>query len=270
MKDTEMENTNKYYAVIRGRKTGVYKGWNGPEGAKVQIIKFEGSRYKSFDSLEEAQVWLKDNQRDSAEKKALTPHDRLRERIERDLKRHRVGDTALIYTNYYAEYGKCGWGVYIDHPEKSSKYAGAFKNSSASRVSLYAFLEGLKSARGFTNAIIVIESEYLVNALRKGWPMTWRDNDWNTWKGKPPINVDLWKQILPLFEEIDPLLELIPAHASVTLSREARLLAKEASKSNNLKIDHGLKPYAGKFKKKRGRKRSKHPLNSKPTYSFSI
>ncbi|MEA3286972.1 MAG: RNase H family protein, partial [Candidatus Marinimicrobia bacterium] len=218
----------------------------------------------------EAQVWLKDNLKNSSEKKALTPNERLGKRIERDLKRHRVGDTALIYTNHYAMYGKYGWGVKIDHPDKSKKHAGAFKKSSASRVSLYAFLEGLKSARGFTNTVIVVENDYIVNALRKGWPMAWRDNNWNTWKGRSPINVDLWQQILPLFEEVDPLLELIPVHASVTLIKEAKLLAMEACKSKDLRIDRGLQPFKGKFKKKRRRKRSKHPLNSKPTYSFSI
>jgi len=265
-----MEYTNKYYAVVRGRNAGIYTAWDGPDGAKDQVIKFKGSRYKSFTTLEEAQVWLKDNQNKVSEDIALDPNERLRELTEHRLKRHRVGDTALIYVNHFAQYGKYGWGININHPENPGRYSGAFKKTTASRLSLYAFLRGLENAQGYSNVVIILEDEYIVNALRKGWPMTWRGNSWNTWKGRPPINVDLWKQILPLFEQIEPLLELIPVHAGVILSKDAKQLAKKACKSKNINVDHGLQPYKGKFNKKNKRKRSKHVLNSKPTYSFSI
>ena len=43
----------KYYVVWKGKKTGVFTSWNV---CKRQIDGFEGAEYKSFTSLDEAEV----------------------------------------------------------------------------------------------------------------------------------------------------------------------------------------------------------------------
>ena len=47
----------KFYAVRRGRKTGVFLNW---EDCKPQVMGFSGASYKSFPTMEEAQA-LADN-----------------------------------------------------------------------------------------------------------------------------------------------------------------------------------------------------------------
>lgn len=48
----------KYYAIARGRTPGVYTSW---EKAKAQVLRFEGSLYKSFMSEAEAFGYMKRN-----------------------------------------------------------------------------------------------------------------------------------------------------------------------------------------------------------------
>lgn len=45
----------KYYAVRKGRKTGIYRTW---DECKAQVFKFEGAEYKSFSTNEEALNFL--------------------------------------------------------------------------------------------------------------------------------------------------------------------------------------------------------------------
>ena len=56
---------NKFYAVKKGVKPGIYKTWNE---CKVQVLKFKGAIYKSFNTLSEAQQYM--NIKSSEEKKS--------------------------------------------------------------------------------------------------------------------------------------------------------------------------------------------------------
>lgn len=46
---------NKVYAVVRGRATGVFKTY---EECKEQVAGYPNAVYKSFETIEEAKLWL--------------------------------------------------------------------------------------------------------------------------------------------------------------------------------------------------------------------
>ena len=48
-----------FYAVRRGRKTGVFKSWAGEGGAKEQVSGFKRSLLKKFSTLSAAENWVK-------------------------------------------------------------------------------------------------------------------------------------------------------------------------------------------------------------------
>ena len=50
----------KYYAVKNGRKPGIYSSW---DECKKQVEKFKGAIYKSFTSLEDAKVFIKEEKK---------------------------------------------------------------------------------------------------------------------------------------------------------------------------------------------------------------
>lgn len=49
----------KYYAVKRGRKSGIYQTW---DECKLQTLGFSNAQYKSFQTLEDAKEFLKSGQ----------------------------------------------------------------------------------------------------------------------------------------------------------------------------------------------------------------
>jgi viroplasmin and RNaseH domain-containing protein len=52
------------YAIVKGRKPGIYFEWTGINGAEVQVLGFSGAKYKGFSSTEEAEDWYKKNRDD--------------------------------------------------------------------------------------------------------------------------------------------------------------------------------------------------------------
>lgn len=58
---------SKFYVVWKGKKTGIYSSWNA---CKRQIDGFEGAQYKSFPTLEEAEVAISKSYLDYKGKKS--------------------------------------------------------------------------------------------------------------------------------------------------------------------------------------------------------
>ena len=52
------KKNKRYYAILSGRKTGIFDKWFGLNGAKSQIEGFPNAKYKGFGSHEEAKKWL--------------------------------------------------------------------------------------------------------------------------------------------------------------------------------------------------------------------
>lgn len=49
----------KFYAVRKGKKPGIYKTW---EECKAQVHGFKGAQYKKFESLDQAEAFMKDEE----------------------------------------------------------------------------------------------------------------------------------------------------------------------------------------------------------------
>lgn len=56
-----LPNFNRYYAVARGRKIGIFTAWEGLNGAFNAVNSFPGAVYKKFQSLGEAEQWFETN-----------------------------------------------------------------------------------------------------------------------------------------------------------------------------------------------------------------
>ncbi len=48
----------RWYAVIVGRKTGIFHGWNEEDCAEDHVKGVPGAKFKGFDSKEEAKAWV--------------------------------------------------------------------------------------------------------------------------------------------------------------------------------------------------------------------
>lgn len=74
-------------------------------------------------------------------------------------------------------------------------------------------LHGLLLALGYINDkpgeyLVVTDSEYIYNAMTKGWLTSWKYNAWIGSRGDEPIkNVDLWQKISYFYDRIEHLQE---------------------------------------------------------------
>ena len=49
----------KYYAVVRGRRPGIYGKWFGRDGAQAQVEGFPGARFKGFATRADAAAFIR-------------------------------------------------------------------------------------------------------------------------------------------------------------------------------------------------------------------
>jgi ribonuclease HI len=103
----------KYYAVQIGRKPGIYETW---DECKEQTHKFEGAKFKSFESLEEAKAFvnnevLLDNNNVKNKDIRKASHKNIQQ-DGMDLKKY-DGLVAYVDGSYNAETNTSGYGMVI-------------------------------------------------------------------------------------------------------------------------------------------------------------
>lgn len=79
---------------------------------------------------------------------------------------------------------------------------------------------------------IFTDSEYVVNAVEKGWVFGWEKKDF---AGKK--NHDLWQRFLKLYRKHRIKLNWVKGHASNVMNNRCDVLATRAADSGNLQKD---------------------------------
>jgi ribonuclease HI len=79
---------------------------------------------------------------------------------------------------------------------------------------------------------IYSDSEYVVNAIKKGWLWNWEKKNF-----KKTANVDLWKRYIPLHEKYKPEFVWVRGHAGHPENERCDELAVAAAQGGNLLID---------------------------------
>lgn len=197
-----MEKKKKYYSVARGRKTGIFAAWYGPDGAEAQIKGFAGARYKGFPTEEEAREWL-DSMTDEGRSSKRTETGKKSSKAEASVPARELVPKAgkiLIYTDGGCSYnpGPGGYGLVILKGRARKELSGGFRLTTNNRMELTACIEGLKAFKTASSVTVCSDSKYVVDAVSKGWARKWRKNKWMRTKTDAAENYDLWEQLLDL------------------------------------------------------------------------
>lgn len=78
-------------------------------------------------------------------------------------------------------------------------YIGGISKTTKNRVALAALIEALSHLKRPCELSIVINSQYVVQAINSGTWLTWLETGHNA-KGQPAKNLDLWQQVYELME----------------------------------------------------------------------
>ena len=65
------------------------------------------------------------------------------------------------------------------------------------RMELMAVIRGLEALKEPCRVTVVSDSKYVVDAIEKGWLVSWQAKGWRKADKKPVLNVELWQRLLP-------------------------------------------------------------------------
>jgi len=225
----------KYYAVRKGRITGVFNNWTE---CQKQINGFPGAVFKSFSTKAEAQAF-------AMEGPGKRSYSTVREREihEKSSAKPEAAGTEIIYTDGSSlgngkSGARAGWGVFWGENDPRNGFGKVLTGEQTNnRGELAAIQHAVKTIgqHGKAGKIYEIraDSEYSKNALTV-WGTNWERNGWKTSTGQPVKNQDLIKETRTSLQslanqEISVSIKYVRGHAGHAGNEAADSLARKGA-----------------------------------------
>ena len=96
--------------------------------------------------------------------------------------------------------GRGGWGAILVYAGREKELSGGEKLTTNNRMELSAVIAALSALKEECEVILTTDSQYVVNAIEKGWLNSWKNNGWRKSDKSHVQNVDLWEQLIELLE----------------------------------------------------------------------
>lgn len=189
----------KFYAVKKGRKTGIFTTW---AECQKQVSGFPKAEFKSFISKQEADDWLKE--------------------IKSSNENRRKSYSVIAYTDggsrnhgnkkgeHVKKNDKAAWAYLIKYQGSIISDTDGEYGSTNNRMEIMALEKALLDLkqRELQNEkiLVVLDSKYVLDAITKRWLQSWEKNGWKTSAGTGVKNKELWMEIsrlLPEFPNLD-------------------------------------------------------------------
>lgn len=127
--------------------------------------------------------------------------------------------------------GPGGWGAILKYNDIEKVLSGGESSTTNNRMEIMAVLESFKVLKETCKVTLYSDSQYVCNAISKGWAKKWRQNNWKRNKKEMALNVDLWEKLLNLLDKHEVEVVWIKGHAGHLENERCDALAvKEANK----------------------------------------
>lgn len=133
--------------------------------------------------------------------------------------------------------GPGGYGVVMLHGEHRKELSGGFRRTTNNRMELLGAIEGLRALKDRCSVKLHTDSQYVVNAIEKGWAAKWKANGWMRNKKDKAINPDLWEQLLTLCKQHKVEVVWVRGHSGNIENERCDVLAVAAAQQRNLPAD---------------------------------
>ena len=97
--------------------------------------------------------------------------------------------------------GPGGWGAVLVYRGIEKEMSGGEASTTNNRMELTAVIRALSALKEPCEVELCSDSKYVLDALTKGWAVSWRRNGWKKADKKPALNSDLWEELLNLVEQ---------------------------------------------------------------------
>jgi ribonuclease HI len=133
--------------------------------------------------------------------------------------------------------GPGGYGVVLQYGEHRKELSAGYRLTTNNRMEILAAIIGLETLKEPCEVRLVSDSQYLVNAIEKGWARRWQANGWMRNNKEKAVNPDLWDRLLALCKTHKVRFEWVRGHAGHRENERCDVLATSAATSPNLAID---------------------------------
>ena len=132
--------------------------------------------------------------------------------------------------------GPGGFGAVLICGKHRKEISQGYRHTTNNRMELLAVIEGLEIIKNREIPVVVYsDSQYVVNAVEKGWLTTWIKTNFKGDKKNP----DLWKRYYNLSKEFTIKFVWVKGHANNPLNNRCDELATAAADSKNYLVDKG-------------------------------
>lgn len=135
--------------------------------------------------------------------------------------------------------GPGGYGVILIYRDHRSELSGGYRLTTNNRMELTAAIRGLAALKEPCRVQLFSDSEYLINAIKKGWAHRWRANNWYRQNNKIAVNRDLWEELLKLCDKHEVHFVWVKGHSGQLENERCDKLALQAAHLPNLPEDIG-------------------------------
>jgi ribonuclease HI len=131
--------------------------------------------------------------------------------------------------------GPGGYGVVLKYKEHRREFSAGFKWTTNNRMELLAVIVGLEALKNEKLEVTIYsDSRYIVEAVQKGWLVSWLKKDF---KGKK--NADLWKRFWKVYQQHRVNFRWIKGHAGNIENERCDQLAVQSAQQEILFVDRG-------------------------------
>ncbi len=135
--------------------------------------------------------------------------------------------------------GPCGYGAILDYLGSRRELSAGFRRTTNNRMEMLGAIVALESLKEACEVTLYSDSQYVVQAMTKGWLVNWKRKNWIKSDKQPVLNIDLWKRIDELCQKHQVSFEWVRGHNGHVENERCDALAVAAAHSTELAIDQG-------------------------------
>jgi ribonuclease HI len=135
--------------------------------------------------------------------------------------------------------GPGGFGVVLLHGRHRRELSGGYRLTTNNRMEVMAAIAALKALKHKCRVELHSDSQYLVNAMQKGWARRWRLQGWKRNRAEYARNQDLWEELLRLTDRHEVEYRWVRGHAGVPENERCDELSLKAAQSQPQQPDEG-------------------------------
>jgi ribonuclease HI len=135
--------------------------------------------------------------------------------------------------------GPGGFGSILVYGPHRQELAKGYKHTTNNRMELLGVIEPMEILTEPCKVHAITDSQYVANAVNKGWIQNWVKKGWKTAARKPVKNQDLWNRLIKMMDKHSLTIEWVRGHDGHAENERCDKIAVAARESTDLVEDSG-------------------------------